>query len=329
MRIRFLALSILLIFVFALSLVSAQRELVVGVSPRVLDLGEIEKGSSKVVSFFIITPSKEELLVRLGKQKGTLDFFSANLEYEYIMQNYSEQDVTEWVNILRNPVVLKPQGEEIKTAGGGVVRGWREVDFILKVPEDADNGYHSFIILPSPSVPSGPSTERFETKIVAVTGITGIFRVPGPALRQGSILDIETGGYTGDRLVVNVIFKNTGDTTISARAHTIKLYDLNGTLITELSSAQETLRPGEIKSLVALINPTILETLDSNIYEAEAEVSYTTGTATKTSTIRIPAKPTAKVVAAPSEGVGINVFILASIIVVLGFTLYYVFGRRR
>ena len=62
----------------------------VGISPSRIDLGEVERGTSKIGRFYIVTPNDVDLLVRLESVDEDTSFFG-NSNYQYLLQNYSEQ----------------------------------------------------------------------------------------------------------------------------------------------------------------------------------------------------------------------------------------------
>ena len=70
---KFGSLIVIIIFFTILTSISlAQRSFTVGVSPGKVDLGKVEKGSTKLVNFYIITPSEETLLVKLEPERISL-----------------------------------------------------------------------------------------------------------------------------------------------------------------------------------------------------------------------------------------------------------------
>jgi hypothetical protein len=285
-----------LFFIFSILLltsISLAAELIVGVSPPVLKLGEIERGTTKIVKFYLVTPSSEPLLVSLQSEKGNLDFFARD-EYKNILFNYSEEEVGAWVEFLKNPVELAPSNETLQTKGG-VIKGWREISFLLNVPKNAEPGYHLIRINPYPSVPSEVLGQA-GARVVAITSLSVLFNVPGEARREGLILDVVPGNYVGNRLEINTYFKNTGSVTISATAAQTILK--NGEAIATLSSSTELVKPNETKILKTLLP---LDGISFGDYNVSTSVGYTTGLAQKNSTITIsPPAPLAPLVPPPA-----------------------------
>ncbi|MBI4175765.1 MAG: hypothetical protein HY518_01040, partial [Candidatus Aenigmarchaeota archaeon] len=179
-------LAVLLAFLvpFLLPVAIQAQQYQVGVSPSVIDIGDVSPGDSKVVKFYIVTASDIDLLVNLESQKGGIDFFVRD-DYRDLIGEYSEQDASGWLNFVENPVELIPGEGQVKTKGG-FITGWREVSFILNVPEYAEPGYHTITISPKPAASGGLGEQQ--VNIVAIVTTTVLFRVEGDATRNVEIL---------------------------------------------------------------------------------------------------------------------------------------------
>jgi hypothetical protein len=276
--------QLLLAFVFSVFVLStisfAAMEFSIGVSPPVIELGDIDTGSTKIVNFYVVTPSSEPILIYLEPERGNLDFFHKD-KYKDLVLNHSEEDVVPWIEILSNPVELKPVEGNIAM---GDIKGWKEVNFLINVPKDAESGYHTVKINPIPSTPS-ENLGQAGSRVVAVTSVTILFNVPGDAERNGIILDVNTGNQVGNQLEINTYFQNTGTTTISAIAFN-NIY-LNGSSIENITSQKEFIKPGETKVLMSLLP---LDKLAYGDYDITTTVDYTTGFASKNSTTTISSK---------------------------------------
>lgn len=295
--------------------VLAVSQFSVGVSPSLLDLGEIPYGSSKPAKFHVVTVSDETLLVYLEAQPSLIDFFSSPAYKDYIY-NYSEEDPSSWVKVFSNPVELKPI-TELQTLGGAI-KGWRDVNFLVEVPKNAEPGYHLIKLLPKPALPSN-SLGQVGVGITALTPITVLLKTPGEAIRDGKILDITVGRYLTNGVEIYTHFLNTGTVTISARAKSVEVYDKNGTLITTLTSDTKKVLPGEKTVLTSFIP---YDALGSGEYDVSSTVDFITGETQKSATIKIypkimaaPAPPVAKPLAIPWWVLVVIVIIIISVII--------------
>lgn len=288
----------------------AQDKLFVGVSPQTVNLGEVERGTTKLVKFYIVTVSEEPLLVHLEPEKGIIDFFSSR--FGGFIFNYSEEDTVNWVKFLSNPVELRAQNETLKT-NYETIRGWREVSFLLEIPKDAEPGYHLVKINPNPSETPGAGG-RVGARVIAMTAVSIIYKVPGEAIRDGIILDTIPEPY-GNQLSIDTHFQNTGTMTITAMA-TQRIYDNDGNFITEIKSSIETIKPKEVKTLKSLLPLTSLSLGD---YKVLSDVSYTTGSAYKNSTISITPEALAAI-PKPSEEFPSWIYIF--VIIILAVIIY-------
>jgi len=255
----------------------------VGVSPAVIDLGEVEAGSTKIVKFFLVTPSTEPLLVYLEAEEGNLDFFSRD-QYKQLVFNYSEEPTANWVEFLSNPVEIKPSNESLRI-GAGEIKGWKEISFLLNVPEKAEPGYHLVKVKPLPRVPS-EAIGQAGARVVAVTSVSILFKIPGEAKREGVILDVTQGKYFGDRLEINTYFQNTGSVTLSAKAFQ-SIFNGNE-LIENLTSPFQFVKPGEVAILKTFLP---LNKISPGKFEVFTTVDFATNSTSKISTLTIEALP--------------------------------------
>lgn len=277
MKFKFTITILFLLFFLAQA---CAKDFSVGVSPSFIDLGEVQQDSSKPVSFFIVSPSNETLIVYLQPSQPLIDFFSRPNYQNYIF-NYSEEQTSSWIQTFSNPVELKPSGE--LATFGGTIKGWREVNFLLNIPKNAEPGYHLVEIIPKPSLPE-TSLGQVGIGIATVTPITILFKIPGSAIREGKILDITTGSYSINGVQLLIHFLNTGTVTVSATADDIKIFDSSGNLVKTLTSSQEKIKPNEKKVLNAFLP---FDGIKEGEYQVYAKVNFISGSIEKNSTIKI------------------------------------------
>jgi hypothetical protein len=306
-----------IVFSILFSIISfSVQSFVVGVSPGLINLGDVEKGSTKLVDFYITTPSEETILVKLETENGNLDFFSRS-GYKDFVYNYSEEGAAGWVKVINNPVEIKPSNDTL-AATGGLIRGREKISFILDIPKDAEPGYHVISVKPTPSAPS-ETIGTVGSQVVAITGITVVFNIPGEAIRKGLILDMETGNYVGNRLEIKTYFQNTGTTTISARA-TQRIYNESGDVIAEIYSGKGSVKP---KGIITFITYMPTNGLDLGNYNAYTVVDYATGKSEKSSTIKLTAPPPTALAAKPEEASLMPLIIIFVIIVIIVSIIIY------
>jgi hypothetical protein len=264
--------ALLLLFVLVFSGVVHAVEFSIGVSPNVVDVGEIQPGEQKLVKFSIFTVSDEPLLVYLESENGNMDFF--NIGYKDRMPQFSEENILPWVEFLSNPV-------EILIHGDGAGRSWTDINLVISVPEDAEPGYHVFYVQPKPTVyGEGPGAPIGAT-IVSVAKVSVIFKVAGDSKRDGIILDTTSHGYSDRGFTIKTYFQNTGTTTLYSRAVN-KIYDGNN-FVGEFSSSREYVSPGE----VMVFQTPVYTYLDEGEYNIVSTVTYTTGDAQQETTINL------------------------------------------
>jgi hypothetical protein len=294
------------IIMTAVNLCTAQ--VTVGVSPPVLDLGEINRGEIKIGKFNIITSTQNTLIVRLEAARGKADFFTPSNYWQYL-SNYSEEDTKTWISFVSNPVELEPTnipGTSIKSA--------REVTFFLSVPEDAEAGYHTAYIM------LDPKSAQQSTKPISIRTVfplTILFKVPGQAIRDGKIYDTTFLGVSSDTTYFNTVFQNTGTVTMMITSGKIRIYNSSGEVaVADLPSTY--VKPGEIKNIRSLVN----RALPPGEYRLQTIVYFSSGYAEKNSTISITENP---LIAKPIEKQRFPWWIIIIILVML--LAYYWYKR--
>jgi len=248
--------TLFIFFIIILSLFCSDfafaRELQVGVSPLLLDLGNVTPGESIVGSFFIVTSSDDEIIVKLESFRSNFDFFRKSENVDII--NYvSEEDSSSWVFFPSNPYVLKSEDEELMTSAGAI-SGWRKVNFVLNVPFDAEPCYHALKIHPTPYLAKESGSG---VSIIALTAITVKFNVEGECNIGGKILDVMQGDSANSNAIdLDIYFQNMGSATVLAYSPKLTVYLENGTLIDQVTSGYVYVTPNDIGLLNVRIDST-------------------------------------------------------------------------
>jgi len=259
-----------LILLILISSVNAQ--LTIGVSPPVLYLGEIEPGSSKIARFNLISTSSEVILTYLTPMNGRLDWLKTS-DYKYYTSNYSEQDVTPWIEFTKNPV-------EVKQTLGGTIKGASEATFILKTPENTEPGYHMGQIYLDPA----GATKRSMFNIKATVPLIFIFKVPGKAIRSARIIDVVPGDYSGNDLKLKMFVQNTGTVTLQTYKGMVDIFNGDGKRIGSLTGSGNSIKPGEMRVINLLWS---VKDIEEGVYDASVIFDYSTGSVSKNTMIEV------------------------------------------
>jgi hypothetical protein len=287
----------------------------VGVSPPVLDLGEIRPGESKIATFYVITISEGISLVQLTKEKANIDFLKKN-EYKDKLLNYSEEDILPWIEFINNLVELKKTDNSLKTKTGSSIRGAKEVNFIINVPKNAEPGYHMGMINLNPI--TSESGKMFTIK--AIAPLTFIFKIPGKAIREGRIFEVSSGSYSNNGLILDIFFQNTGTVSMNALPAEIKIFGKNGNSIWTVYSSYAYTRPGELKHITALWD---VKGVEYGKYNANATIDYSSGYAFKESTIEVYERPEMPLPRVVEKGFVFPWWVLIILIVIIAAYIYY------
>ena len=308
-----IAMLILIIFLN----VSLAQETILGISPSHIDLGNLKRGEKKLVTFTVISPTHEKILISLSSNDGDLRFLNKP-SFKDKVYNFSDESTSNWVNFVKNPVELEPLEEKIGIKKG-LVKGAREV------PESAEPGFHLVRIIPYPaSKPSITAPGTIGISVVTTAEVLVTFNVDGEAIRDGKIVDVIFNKYSGNVLEGSVLFKNTGTVTIKARITNITILNEDNSIVESVGNFGEVLvKPGEMTKMNFIINSQkIVGNKDYNVF---AEVNYLTG---KDDIITKARVPTSLVVLTSKEAKEIDITILITILIFLAI-LFLVYRKRR
>ncbi|MEM5793253.1 MAG: hypothetical protein QXY45_02750 [Candidatus Aenigmatarchaeota archaeon] len=269
------------LFIILLFLPPIYSQISVGISPSILDLGEINPGETKIGRFYAVTSSKEKIIVYLGVKKGDIRILNRS-GYENSIKYCSEEDVSSWVKFINNPAELLPTEKIMeKTKSGFDVEQLREVVFILEVPKTAEPGYHTGTITMDPI---SAKAEKSDISVKSIVPINFIFKVKGEPIRSGKIIDIVHTGYSFDRRWIQVFYQNNGTVTTFVKNGAVKFLDENGKVILEKSTDSDYVKPDEIKEFNTFIEPNELKDGDYNV---TVSFDYTTGYIERNLTLKI------------------------------------------
>ncbi|MCX8178769.1 MAG: hypothetical protein N3D75_03000 [Candidatus Aenigmarchaeota archaeon] len=285
----------------------AYAQVTVGVSPPVVDLGEVDRGETRIVRFNIISSTQSTLVVRMDSTNGKADFFQG--QYNYMLYNYSEEDTSKWIEFLSNPIELQPSSFENSN-----IKASKEVTFLLKVPESSESGYHSAYVMLDPK---GADTRK-QISIKSVFPLTVIFQVPGSAFREIKIYDTKISGASPGTVYFETIIQNTGNVTILVKGGRINIYDENESYAGFALFPSFYIKPQEIKTVKTLWNTDV----KLGRYKAQTIIDYSSNVVEKNSSFVILEKtsmPVMRVIEKPK----INWWILLIILLVIAFAYYW------
>ena len=199
--------------------------LTIGTAPGHINFGTLYKGQKVRSSIYLLTRSTNKFLVSASTTKPHYGIFMSGSKDSFIPKEASEEASEDWVNFPENPILISPDKPDIKIqlSSGGTVSADANVDFVLNVPNDAEPGYHAGAISLNPDSQGGEGGTRVQT--LGLTRFYFWFRVDGEAKRKGKIMDIlaQRTGETEAR--IDVLFQNTGSTTMITELENIKIFD--------------------------------------------------------------------------------------------------------
>ncbi len=286
--------SLLTIFLYTITSYS----LSIGTAPGVIDLGDVRRGETVPVTFYITSDTDTPLPITLSyipvhtsilfqersKKKGNY--------FDFIPKEASEEDISSWIKLPTKPYTLSPGNVKICNPPecDPPIKYNQKITFYLEIPKDAEPGYHAGSININPKL-SKKGGGGASVSTIGVTRLVFVFRIPGNAKRDGRIIDFVAKRLSQNKVRIDVLFKNTGTDTISATLQNLKLYDEYGNIIYNLNNGGvKKVAPGRTAILMSYY--TSPEEIPSGEYKSEATINYITGNAVKDTILKIPSEIT-------------------------------------
>lgn len=268
---------------------SGADAIAIGVAPGILNAGDAYPGTSKLVEFFLITTSPEDMMVSLSPIDPHFDFFMKEHRgaYTFIPEESSNERVNSWISFPENPVLVSPGNVITHTfPGGEKIRANKKVRAILNIPKDADPGYHVGSINFAPKLAnenSGGVATLAVSRFLYVFYVKPLEGQPEP-FRDGKIMDIEAHRDTNGRVRVDVLFQNTGTDTVLAKITDLEIYDNFGELQHTAKSGYAYVKPKETRVLSGFWNTDDAE----GTHLVKTNVDFLTGAVTSETEVIIP-----------------------------------------
>ncbi len=278
---------------FTLSIAPAAAALSIGVSPATADLGLVERGKSYLVDFYLISDTEKDLVVDLEARNFGDEFlqFQGERRYRFDPNEASQEDIKGWIEFLENPAVVPPK-RFIANVGPTPVSANKKLTFVVRIPKDAEPGYHAAFIKAVPRL----KTYRggLGIGILAITDFKVVFHIPGRAVRSGYIVGFSSQPVQQYFQMINVMFKNNGTVTIKATGEPVIIYRNSSDTSDVFASrgVSGPVKPGEIIGIPVFPKS---DDLGLGVMDIYSKVSWATGEDNRTGKIAItgfvPAQP--------------------------------------
>ena len=295
----------------------------IGAAPGVINFGEVHRGKQYIGESYLLTLSSEKLLVSLAYAPPHRDWMvSPSPGIDYNLSQGSEEDISNWVKFPQNPTLIDPAYKTIiKLPNGQTIAANKKMTFYLKIPKDAEPGYHIGSISMVPKLRAGTGTG---VSTIGITRIIFTFKVPGEVRKDLQPIAIEAKRLSDKQARIDVLVKNKGTVTTSMRLKEIKIFDRDGNVVAVLNSGYAKIRPGETAVLSAIW--TSRKRIKSDTYKAKARVEWYYGESVYTGDFSVPEeitlpqkKPVRKCKAIPIWAIVIVSIVALAVVYFMGY----------
>ncbi len=247
------------------------------VAPTHVDKGGQEPGTQFYGEFRVF--ASEETTIGINIERGSLETFRRFRPSS--ADRFSAATCTDCVELLKGEGTLEEQGETV-TVGGSEFSRWKDVRFLLDVPEDMEPGYHLVEITPAPDV----SGSRSSVSVVSASSFPVIFEVPGRAVRSGQVIGVRAEKARNDERKIVGTFHNNGTVSMEVKMR-FDVESGNGTTV--VGTGKRLVPPGESSEFAVFVPDEGEENFAANVtadYATGAVTTRTSLTATERATPR-------------------------------------------
>lgn len=315
---------ILILLLAAANSVSAQS---VGAAPGEVRLGEIDRGEEETFNIYFTS-------------SGTTEPFEVSLKYQepfrgsilggntYINpEEFSEQEIESWVSFSEETYTIDPSSDTVQNlADGSTVRADGSAEITVRVPEDAEPGYHGGQIQVNPKFPSGSG---FGARVLGLARPSFYFRVPGDVERRIEYRGIEAVRTDENQAQIVATFRNTGTVTTALAGGEADISKRDeGNVGTALLNTNLRIPPGETRRMDTRWTSNNVE---GGNYEISGTVDYRTGQVFVSDSFTLTDAPREPVEvdqpgqddSGPEEGSDFPWLLAILLLVLIGLLLYY------
>ena len=278
----------ILVLILVLMTSAATAEYI-GTAPGLKDLGTVERGSTEKVDVYLLTDLNQPFTVNPSfNRPGSTVFSNEGSNYDFKPEKASRESIEDWIDFPRQSFAVDPASSTaINLENGGQANARGSFSFFLDVPKDAEPGYHAGAINLNPKLnPDGGSGTSINT--FGLTQFIFVFRVPGEAIKNVKILDVNALRTEENSVRIDYLLKNNGTVTVNMNRAKTKIYDSYGRKSAEFVTGGMYLSPGESRVVKSWWRN---DNVSGGDYRVESDLNYITGEASIDQTLNIPDVP--------------------------------------
>jgi hypothetical protein len=242
------------------------------IAPSNMDLGEVERGETYEYNIYVNPRNTGGAVQVTPKLQGP--FFSTLFNNSEVDEDsVSQEDISTWIEFQEDSVIADPDDKESYEArDGGSVTAASVISVEIRVPDDAEPGYHAAKIgfgASGVEENTGFSTSNWVLPYVEVE-----MDVPGNAERQIEMDDPNFLRIGENEAQIIVPLRNTGTVTTEFEGGTVDILNTNGEKVGEVDLSSATLEPDELQPVDATWES---DSLEPGTYELSGTGDYITG----------------------------------------------------
>jgi hypothetical protein len=196
-----------------------------GTRPGFQNIGTVPAGQTQIVNFYLTSSGYDSPYpVSVSAEEPLSSRMLDPVESPVEVEEYSEEPIDSWMDFTQDQFTVDPNNATTYVLpNGDTIEAEGRIRMYLRVPSNAEPGWHAGAISISPQIDS--SGTGFGSQVQAVTQPTFVFRVPGNAERRLEVVDAR-GIRTGeDTARIDIRVANRGSVTTSIAGGEIDVYN--------------------------------------------------------------------------------------------------------
>lgn len=236
------------------------------------DLGTIERGETREVTFYIVSDAENTFELKANYENPLYSRVFGDASQ--VKNEFSREPISSWIEFQKDSYLIDPGETTRRQLESGVVNSQGSVTFTISVPPNAEPGYRVGGVGLNPT--SSDSGTVVGSRNIVIARPTFSFRVPGEVQRDIDLVDLQ-GVRVGDNSAQIVAeFRNTGTVTTLMNGGTIPVLNEAGQKEGEIQIGQEIIEPGEYAQKAVTWRG---NNVDGGEYYLEGQVNFMTGNA--------------------------------------------------
>lgn len=255
--------------------VSAQST---GAAPSFTNLGDVNPGETRKATLYVTSTYDEAYQISPKVEEPLSSKYLDPVDSPLPIESYSEENISSWVDFSQESYVVNPQNTTDYVLSNGVsVNAAGKVTYYIRVPQDAEPGWHTGAIAINPSSSTGNLGYSAQAQAITVPNFAFNVKSPENPERRLEVVDAR-GIRTGENTArIDIRVANRGTVTTGIRGGNVDIVNREtGEVLTSISVGYYLLEPSQSRIISSHIRT---ESLEQGAYSLNGSIDYSSSKA--------------------------------------------------